>query len=30
MGLLPTHESDWLAFKDPLVRMNWMQGGQLL
>jgi len=27
MGLLPTHESDWLAFREPLVRMNWVQGG---
>lgn len=30
MGLLPTHESDWLAFKDPIIRMNWMQGGHNL
>lgn len=27
MGLLPTHESDWLAFKSPLERREFVSGG---
>ena len=23
MGLLPTHASDWLAFADPIQRVEW-------
>ena len=23
MGLLPTHASDWLAFADPVERVEW-------
>ena len=23
MGLLPTHTSDWLAFADPVLRVEW-------
>merc|ERR1711937_897622 len=30
MGLLPTHESDWLAFKAPLTRTDWVSGGSQL
>ena len=30
MGLLPTHESDWLAFRDPLVQKNFVQGGEIM
>merc|ERR1711868_72645 len=30
MGLLPTHESDWLAFKAPLTRADWVSGGSQL
>ncbi|XP_064598913.1 ER membrane protein complex subunit 4-like [Liolophura sinensis] len=27
MGLLPTHASDWLAFVEPLKRLEWSGGG---
>ncbi|CAK1550031.1 unnamed protein product [Leptosia nina] len=27
MGLLPTHSSDWLAFEEPLTRMEHIGGG---
>ena len=30
MGLLPTHESDWLAFKEPLIRKDFIQGGAVM
>ena len=30
MGLLPTHESDWLAFKEPLIRKDFIQGGPVM
>jgi len=30
MGLLPTHESDWLAFRDPLVQKNFLRGGDIM
>jgi len=30
MGLLPTHASDWLAFADPLRRMEYVAGGVTL
>ena len=30
MGLLPTHESDWLAFREPLVQKNFVQGGDTM
>lgn len=27
MGLLPTHPSDWLAFVEPPVRLEYLGGG---
>ncbi|CAG5106620.1 Oidioi.mRNA.OKI2018_I69.chr1.g2923.t1.cds [Oikopleura dioica] len=27
MGLLPTHPSDWLAFRDPIINMHELAGG---
>ena len=27
MGLLPTHASDWLAFADPIERVEWAYVG---
>ncbi|KAK2151474.1 hypothetical protein LSH36_362g04006 [Paralvinella palmiformis] len=30
MGLLPTHPSDWLAFVEPQMRMEWSGGGAAL
>lgn len=27
MGLLPTHSSDWLAFEEPLIRIEHVGGG---
>jgi hypothetical protein len=30
MGLLPTHDSDWLAFRDPIKRLNFIKGGQVM
>ncbi|KAL5021714.1 hypothetical protein ScPMuIL_000869 [Solemya velum] len=30
MGLLPTHASDWLAFMEPLARIEWSGGGAMV
>jgi len=30
MGLLPTHSSDWLAFVEPQMRMEYAGGGVAL
>lgn len=30
MGLLPTHASDWLAFVEPPLRLEYLAGGPLL
>ncbi|XP_076041636.1 ER membrane protein complex subunit 4 isoform X2 [Oratosquilla oratoria] len=30
MGLLPTHASDWLAFQEPAMRMEYTHGGIVL
>ncbi|KAG8252828.1 ER membrane protein complex subunit 4 [Homalodisca vitripennis] len=30
MGLLPTHTSDWLAFVEPQIRMEYSGGGAVL
>lgn len=27
MGLLPTHSSDWLAFEEPITRVEYIGGG---
>ncbi|KAG0722054.1 ER membrane protein complex subunit 4 [Chionoecetes opilio] len=30
MGLLPTHASDWLAFQEPAIQMEFSHGGMVL
>lgn len=30
MGLLPTHTSDWLAFVEPQIRIEYSGGGAML